>query len=134
MRACVRVCECVRACVCVRVCVRACVSACVCVYVIKLTYPSIFVSALGPYEMGRHKYSMLIKMATSAYVSPTGYSYLTLTFGFKLSTNLINIMHLPGHTPSLFSASVLQSRPPLATPLTGHLYLRSSIFLLKSPP
>ena len=40
-----------RACVCVRVCV--CV--CVCVCVMKQVYPYNFVSALGSYEMGRHK-------------------------------------------------------------------------------
>ena len=28
---------------------------CVCVYVMKLTYPYVFVSAQGSYEMGRHK-------------------------------------------------------------------------------
>ena len=44
-----------RECVCVRERECVCVRERVCVCVIKQSYPYVFVSALGSYEMGRHR-------------------------------------------------------------------------------
>ena len=61
---CVCVCVCACACVCVRTHMRACVSVCV----IKCAYLYVFVSALGSYNMGHHKYFIIIDCYTVCFV------------------------------------------------------------------